>query len=1043
VGPRRASVESQADDDPLEREAQRTARDVMSATVAPRCACGGVAGADGECPACRARRLGAGSAAPRARGALSGPGRPLDVATRAFFEPRLRADLGAVRVHDDARAASLAQEVGADAFTFGRDMVFGAGRYRPASDSGRTLIAHELAHVVQQQSGRTSARIQRQARSYTFVPAKASMTPYEVLVQMVMTARGVTEGQAIDLIAAGAFGCGAHPACLRGVHDRTPILFTLGSDSGATRGSVPPKPAPPQTEQGVAWLPEETIIVTGTAPTAAVEPSEGGAIDDYPGAREALDSPAMRRLYGLRDKYYRLYPQLRQAASLDPSADDVVAMIEVSEIVKGFDETDWTLLETRVGTGAVATDWQQLRSALSQFAGGSARAGARAATTRREKAIAAADLAVDRPAETSAVQRLDDTEELYRIIRSVEFIEGLPKQRGQGPNPELAREQGIERELLAKAQFGSVAGFDQAVQGLRTAVRREAVALTLHLLKESEAALVSEHERYREPAERRQLMKDIAATRGGRDPVALWQLISRHWLLTTSKNLSRALDSDNADLLGDVLLQSAQTQLDNVARCRDLLADDQEVVFDFDKIIELTLEQMGIKPDSVQARLIHDERAKPDRRSAGRTWIDRLFTVLSFVPGPIGWVFRAAQFGLSINDIQSHYYQQVIAANAGTPLASQPTPGGSLVDIVLNLVGLIPGGGDVAANRKAIAEFAKALQETDAAVASGAATEAKLLAGAHEPPAPQPPPVREVPTTEPPALKAAREPPSSPSELPTKQPRKKIARPANYRDPDTGVRSGMGSGKPRKPASTTAPAKPGYVEVRIGQISDEAPVPLTPDPGISQEVDVALDKAAVEGSFVQGGETYHNERAVEALRTEAIAKLESDYPALAAELEWGLPRPAATSTQPLGVTAQRVENAVEKSKEALKKRGVSGLDPALYGSKLHTELRTIAESRLGRRLKAGTEFFNDRTVAEIKNLSKEEANVKVADWLTRHGLDDPGLSPKLLNERVGSLKPDLAFREPGGAIQVIDLTGQPDPDHLAKTILYTLVLGVP
>ena len=279
------------------------------------------------------------------------------------------------------------------------------------------------------------------------------------------------------------------------------------------------------------------------------------------------------------------------------------------------------------------------------------------------------------------------------------------------------------------------------------------------------------------------------------DPLALSRLISRHWLLTTSKNLGRALNSDNADLLGDVLLQSAEAQLDNVGRCRDLIADDQEVVFDFDQIIALTLQQMGIEPDSVQARLIRNERAKPDRRSLARKWIDRVLTVLSFVPGPIGWVFRAAQFGLSINDIQSHYYQQVIAANAGTPLASQPSPGGSVVDIVLNLAGLIPGGGGVTAERKAIAEFAKALQETDVAVARGTAVEAKLLAGAHEPPAPQPSPVGEVTTTEPPP----REPASSPSELPAKQPRKKIARPAYYRDPDTGVRSGTARAKRNQP----------------------------------------------------------------------------------------------------------------------------------------------------------------------------------------------------------------------------------------------------
>ena len=364
-----------------------------------------------------------------------------------------------------------------------------------------------------------------------------------------------------------------------------------------------------------------------------------------------------------------------------------------------------------------------------------------------------------------------------------------------------AIEEDREREELAKAGFGSVAAFDEAVRGLRTVVRREAVALTLHLLKESETALISEHERYREPAERRELMKDVAASRGGLDPLALANLISRHWLLTTSKNLARALDSDNADLLGDVLLQSAETQLDNVGRCRDLLADDQEVVFDFDQIIELTLQQMGIKPDSVQARLIRDGRAKPDRRSLARKWIDRLLTVLSFVPGPIGWVFRAAQFGLSINDIQSHYYQQVIAANAGTPLASQPSPGGSVVDIVLNLAALIPGGGGVSRRT-----------EGDRRVREGHARDRRRRRPRSGSLRPSFSPARTSRRRRsPPRYVMCRRPnrrfPSrrlasrrrAQASYPRKQPRKKIARPANYRDPNTGVRSGTARAKRNQP----------------------------------------------------------------------------------------------------------------------------------------------------------------------------------------------------------------------------------------------------
>lgn len=83
---------------------------------------------------------------------LSG-GKSLESNTRSQFEPKFGHDFGRVRVHADARAADLAEQEGAAAFTVGRDVVFGAGRYEPNTPRGSRLIAHELAHVVQQDRG--------------------------------------------------------------------------------------------------------------------------------------------------------------------------------------------------------------------------------------------------------------------------------------------------------------------------------------------------------------------------------------------------------------------------------------------------------------------------------------------------------------------------------------------------------------------------------------------------------------------------------------------------------------------------------------------------------------------------------------------------------------------------------------------------------------------------------------------------------------------------------------------------------------------------
>ncbi|WP_438033289.1 eCIS core domain-containing protein [Sorangium sp. So ce204] len=98
-------------------------------------------------------------------------GEPLPRAVRELFEPRFGYDFGDVRVHVGGDAASAARAVEARAYTTGRDIVFGAGEYAPATLEGQRLLAHELTHVVQQASfasrpsglsGARPARIARQ-----------------------------------------------------------------------------------------------------------------------------------------------------------------------------------------------------------------------------------------------------------------------------------------------------------------------------------------------------------------------------------------------------------------------------------------------------------------------------------------------------------------------------------------------------------------------------------------------------------------------------------------------------------------------------------------------------------------------------------------------------------------------------------------------------------------------------------------------------------------------------------------------------------------
>jgi uncharacterized protein DUF4157 len=99
------------------------------------------------------------TAPPSVHEVLSSPGQPLDPATRAFMEPRFGHDFSGVRVHTDSAAAASAKEIRARAYTAANDIVFAGDQFSPSTSQGSKLLAHELAHVVQQ--GGAATAIQR------------------------------------------------------------------------------------------------------------------------------------------------------------------------------------------------------------------------------------------------------------------------------------------------------------------------------------------------------------------------------------------------------------------------------------------------------------------------------------------------------------------------------------------------------------------------------------------------------------------------------------------------------------------------------------------------------------------------------------------------------------------------------------------------------------------------------------------------------------------------------------------------------------------
>lgn len=164
VGPAHDSFEQEADqaaEKVTSGEHERVAWSLSRVGLGPvqrQCSCGG------SCDDCKKKKemiqrqamssaAGGVHAPASVSSVLSRPGSALDSGTRSFMESRFGYDFSGVRVHHDSEAAGSARDVSANAYTVGSSIVFDQGKYQPHSPSGRRLLAHELAHVVQQSRG--------------------------------------------------------------------------------------------------------------------------------------------------------------------------------------------------------------------------------------------------------------------------------------------------------------------------------------------------------------------------------------------------------------------------------------------------------------------------------------------------------------------------------------------------------------------------------------------------------------------------------------------------------------------------------------------------------------------------------------------------------------------------------------------------------------------------------------------------------------------------------------------------------------------------
>jgi len=289
-----------------------TRRGSPAATPAGKCACGGgcptcapsaaTANTRGEDLEAEARRFARGVAdgpatagrregpllrpvrrsppegiAAHARAGISEPGQPLPRQLREMAGPALGADLGDVRLHTGGTAAAAARALRAKAYTSGADVVFAEGAFRPETRAGRELIAHELAHTVQQARA-PRASIQRDEDPNAPAPPAGFSLPGGFTLfpgpERLYQLQGVPIPLPASLRLTNALGTGPGPSFVLDLAPDSLVLSMLGRvdlSASPTAGTAPGHENDPDQQSRVSLvrpvlrLDPATGRITGTA----------------------------------------------------------------------------------------------------------------------------------------------------------------------------------------------------------------------------------------------------------------------------------------------------------------------------------------------------------------------------------------------------------------------------------------------------------------------------------------------------------------------------------------------------------------------------------------------------------------------------------------------------------------------------------------------------------------------------------------------------------------------------------------------------------
>jgi Domain of unknown function (DUF4157) len=687
-----------------------------------------------------------------------GKGMPLPPETLRHMESAIGASFREVRVHTDDHAADINRSLHANAFTYGRDIFFGAGKFDPASAAGKHVLAHELTHVVQQR-GAAGQTIQRQkpqtpklVEIHFIVTVHEQISGAEFYVRSVMQYKRVGRAEAEQLIRDKKVNC-SHSACSTGV---TPDLVgkpisVVVQTAGFSKGE---KKAQAHRNAQIAALPAaEKKALNAEADRRfwrSTEYKRGQSLGKDP-KEEGMRQFWLRTREGVlqdQENIAKLPPKIKEF--LNPGSkrkippEDYAIVLRLAKKLESFSESDWLLYQRRVN--ASTDDYELVERSIERFQ-------------------------AQQAAEAKTMDRIRGTESLYQQVRSFKDLErfmytpslktdALPLSQ-PGNLERLESERASVNAALAAANFANIQEFDAACADFIKLFRRRAVEITLLALRESEKIVLAERMRYEKPEENAQLFDKLAPTRAALGEASkaasearptVMQLKTETWnqtpqqkeataryieshkraaderkkhedtnpILKDPKLSSYALEAEDADTLGRRLRRNADDRLADILKTRVNVLDKQDFVFKLDNIIALTRQELGVTPGSIYDLSLKDYQKDIQfgeiliAIATGALAIG--LGLLSFGTGTVAVLAGSAGLALSVyqagEELEKYSAAQAAAHTAFDKALSVSSEEPSLVWVAIALIGVGFDGAALASAFKAAAPAARLLSQT-------------------------------------------------------------------------------------------------------------------------------------------------------------------------------------------------------------------------------------------------------------------------------------------------------------------------------------------